>query len=490
MPARSLPTILLVDDEPHSVAAMRMALEDDFTVLEANDADEAMAHMEEHWVQIVLSDQRMPGRSGIELLTEIRDRWPETVRMIVTGYTETADMIRAINAAGIYQIITKPWHPDQMLMTVRNAARLFELARDHERMTLEMRYLGSTAAAKLEDKRKLLQEGLGFDNVSPGPNSPLNAVVELARSYAGFDVPVLITGAPGAGKADLARAMHYSSLRADHGFYELNCTGMSDELLTAELCGIKKGAGGALQTRFGLLQKAERGTLFLNGIEALSPALQALLLRVACDGVYQPVGRAEVMSTKVRLIIGANADLGAMVRSGAFRSDLYFQLSVAELTVPDLDQRKGDIAALAERYLLEAAEAHGKPVRGLAPAAIEFLENYDWPGNLPELRNEVTRMLIKAQDVILGPELVSRHILQALPEGARLNGVPADVCGLDGTLKDRIELMEMRILRETLTRLQWNKSRAANELGLSRVGLRAKLDRYGIEPHALQVEED
>ena len=176
---QSLPTILVVDDEPHSVAAMRMALEDDFHVLEAKDAAEAWNLMEQHWVQVIVSDQRMPGKTGIELLSEVRDNWPDTVRIIVTGYTETNDMIQAINEAGIYQFITKPWHPDQLLMSVRNAARLFELARDHERMTLEMRYLGTAAAARTEERRHLLKAGLGFDKVLRGPNSPLNATIAL-----------------------------------------------------------------------------------------------------------------------------------------------------------------------------------------------------------------------------------------------------------------------------------------------------------------------
>ncbi|MEL6205838.1 MAG: sigma-54 dependent transcriptional regulator [Pseudomonadota bacterium] len=491
MSARALPTILLVDDEPHSVASMRMALEDDFAVLEAATADQALALMEEHWVQVIISDQRMPGKTGIELLSEVRDRWPETVRIIVTGYTETNDMIDAINEAGIYQFITKPWHPDQLLMAVRNAARLFELARDHERMTLEMRYLGSSASAKLEDRRRLLQEGLGFDKLLRGPNSSLNAVIALARQYASFDVPVLITGEAGTGKTELARAMHYGSLRSDRPFFELNCAGLTDAVLANELFGVKRGAQVGVQTsRAGMLEKADRGTVFLNGVDTLSPAMQMTFMRVVREGAFQPVGGNETLTTGARLITGAHRDLGEAVANGSFRGELYYALCVTELQMPPLRGRPGDIARLAEKLLHDAASEHGKPVRGFSDTALEFLENYDWPGNLQELRNEVTRMLIVAQDVTLGPELISRHILQAEPGDNGADRRAMDFGTMDGTLKDRVEMMEMRILRETMTRMKWNKSRAATELGLSRVGLRAKLDRYGIEPHAAQAEEE
>jgi len=491
MSSRALPTILLVDDEPHSLSSMRMALEDDFAVLEAPCARDALALMDEHWVQVVISDQRIPGTTGIEMLTEMRDRWPETVRIIVTGYTETDDMIEAINAAGIYQFIPKPWHPDQLLMAVRNAARLFELARDHERMTLEMRYLGSSASAKLEEQRRALQEGLGFDKLLRGPGSSLNGVIALARQYASFDVPVLITGEAGTGKGDLARAIHYGSLRADRPFHELNCAGLSDEALAAALFGVRRGGlPGVQATQVGLLEKAHGGTLFLNGVDTLSPSLQMAVVRLIKEGAFHPIGGHEVVRSDARILTGAHRDLAQCVADGAFRGDLYYALCVTELQMPPLRGRPGDIARLAERLLHDAAEEHGKPVRGFSDAALTFLENYDWPGNLAELRNEVTRMLIMAQDVTLGPDLISRHILQAEPGDGGADRRAMDVGTMDGTLKDRVETMEMRVLRETLTRLKWNKSRAAGELGLSRVGLRAKLERYGITPHAVALQQE
>ncbi len=488
----TLPTILLIDDEVHSLSAMRMALEDDFDCLTALDAAEALRLMQDNYVQVIFCDQRMPGKTGVEFLSEVRERWPETVRIIITGYTETSDMIAAINEAGIYQFVTKPWHPNQLLMAAKNAAQLFQLSRDHERLSLEQKYLSTTAESKLEQQRKALREGLGFENVLRAPNSPLNATLTYARQFASFDVPVLLSGEAGAAKTQIARAMHYTSLRSDRSFFDLNCAGMPDEMIELELFGAKRGAINGLQSnKIGLLQKADRGTLFLNGVETLSPDLQLKLLRVVTEGAFHPIGSYETITSNARILAGAHCDLRSRVADGLFRADLFFALAVTELSIPPLRARPGDVAVLAQHMLFDIARQHGKQVRGISDAALDFLEGYDWPGNLKELENEVTRMLIFAQDTVLGPELISRHILQADPSEEGADRRAEEVLTSEGTLKDRVELIEMRILRETLTRLKWNKSRAASELGLSRVGLRAKLDRYGITPPRRQtVEED
>lgn len=478
-----LPTLLLVDDEAHALAAMRMALEDDFDCLTALNADEAMRLMEENFVHAIFCDHRMPGTTGVEFLSQVRDRWPETVRIIITGYTETNDMIAAINDAGIYQLITKPWHPDQLVMAGKNAAQLFQLSREHDRLSLEMRFMGKTAENKVEARRRTLREGFGFERILRSANSPMNATVELARQVASFDVPVLISGESGTDKDVMARAMHYASLRSDQSFFELNCAGLPDDILMIELFGAKKGAlPGTPTNRIGLLQKASRGTLFLNGVDTLSPRMQLHLLRVATEGSFEPLGGSETLTTSTRLMTGSHRDLGPALADGSFRKDLFYALATTELILPPLRARLDDLEVLTRHMLGDLAAEHSKPTQGLTNLALEFLGNYDWPGNLPELNNELTRMLILSQEPRLGPELISRHILQADPSvSARPDPATADVLVGEGTLKERIETIEARILRETLTRHKWNKSRAADELGLSRVGLRSKLDRYGVQ---------
>ncbi|WP_095590896.1 sigma-54-dependent transcriptional regulator [Actibacterium ureilyticum] len=487
----ALPTILLVDDEHHSLASMRMALEDDFDCLTAASADEAMRLLEEQFVQVIFCDQRMPGKSGVAFLTEVRERWPDIVRIIITGYTETNDIIAAINDAGIYQFLTKPWHPDHLVMSAKNAADLFRLTREHDRMALEMRFLSRSLESKVEEQRKALREGLGFENVLRAPNSPMNGVIAQARQFASFDVPVLITGEPGTDKAALARAIHYSSLRSDRPFFEVNCAGVDDDILEVELFGARRGAMPGRQTqKTGLLRKADGGTLYLRGVSELSQDMQRRLARFATAGTFRPLGSPEMERSDVRLLGGTDRPLGTAVAEGRFRADLFYALGQTTLSVPPLRARVEDLSILSQHLLFAAADRHGKPVHGLSDDALRFIERYDWPGNLRELENEMVRMLIFSQDSVLGPELISRHILQASPDTAEADRSVDSVLVSEGTLKERVEQIEMRILRETLTRLKWNKSRAAAELGLSRVGLRAKIERYGIsEPGKTAVSD-
>lgn len=485
------PTVLLVDDEPHSLSAMRMALEDEFDCLTAQNSTEAERKMEEGWVHVVICDQRMPDKTGVEFLTELRERWPDTVRIIITGYTDPAAMAQAINEAGIQQFITKPWHPDQLLMAARNGSRLFQLARENERMALEMRFLASTAQTKLDKRRAALRDGMGFETLLREHVSPMGQLIENARHFATFDVPIMVSGEPGTGKGRLARAIHYGSLRSDKPFHALNLAGLTDDLAMVELFGAKRGVLPGGVGKIGLAQKADRGTLYIEAIDTASPAMQLALWRLVEEGAYSPVGGQEVMTTNLRLIAGVGPDIARRVQDGAFRTDLYYALSVTELSVPPLRARRGDVAVLAHHFLTDLANLHGKAAHGFTDTAIEFLENYCWPGNLAELRNEVTRMLIFSQSPVLGAELISRNILQAVPGQEDVDTANDPALAVDGTLKERVEMVEMRVLRETLTRHRWNKSRAAAELGLSRVGLRAKLERYDItDPSGRVFEEE
>ena len=479
--SQTLPGILIVDDEPRSVEVIARVLGEEFEVFTALDAPRALEILENEWVQVVFCDQRMPGRSGVDLLTEVRQRWPDVVRIIVTGYTDPQDMIGAINDAGIYQFITKPWHPDQLLLAAQGAARLYHLQREHDRLSLELKLAAPAAEVRFAEQHERVLRNFQFDALVRTPASPLNEVCRRAAQVAAFDIPVLVLGETGTGKELLARAIHYASLRSERPFFAVNCGAIPDELLESELFGHKKGSfTGAYATRIGLLDQANGGTILLDEIGDVSPAFQVKLLRFLQEGEIRPVGSNETRRVDVRILAATHRDLAGEVKAGRFREDLYYRLAAMVLTLPPLRERRGDLRVLAPRILDSLSSAHGKRTQGFTEEALACIEAYDWPGNVRELQNELTRMLVLAGGGPLGADLLSPHVLRGAAASSA-NATAADLAVRDtGPLKDRIERMEALILMETLLRCRWNKSRAAEELGLSRVGLRAKLDRYGI----------
>jgi two-component system response regulator HupR/HoxA len=475
------PSVLLVDDEPLALQTMERILDEAFDVRTAGDATEALRVLADDWVQVVVSDQRMPGTSGVELLADVRERWPDVVRIIISGYTDAEDIIDGINRAGIYQYITKPWHPDNLLLTVGNACRLFQLQRENERLALENRISAQGLERKLAEQRDRLKRNFRLDAVVRGPDSPLEAVIGQVARVAPFDVPVLLTGESGTGKELFARALHYNSLRAERPFVAENCGALPDQLLESELFGHRKGAfTGAIADHVGLFEQADGGTIFLDEIGDVSPAFQVKLLRVLQEGEVRPIGSNQRRHVDVRVVAATNRDLTRAMADGGFRPDLYYRLAGITLHLPPLRERPGDIRPISERLLGNAARGFGMPARTLAPETLAILQDYAWPGNVRELQNELQRLLVLADGAEpLGPGLLSSRILAGTPLGQI--GVAADAAPAAATLKDRVGALEAGILAETLKRHGWNKSRAAEELGLSRVGLRSKLVRYGLD---------
>lgn len=487
-PAVSLPTVLVVDDEIRSLESLARILADDFDVKTAATIGEATAVLENEWVQVVLCDQRMPEQTGVEFLKSVRGTWPDVIRMIVSGYTDAHDIIDGINEAGIFQYITKPWHPENLILTLKTACRLYELQRENELLAIELKMSPAGASRKVSSRRETLRKDYDFDDgIVRDTDSPMNTVCATLKQVAPYDVPILLSGASGTGKELAARALHYGSLRWNKPFVVENCGALPDELLESELFGHKRGAfTGAVEDHMGLFERANGGSVFLDEIGEVSPAFQVKLLRVLQEGEIRPVGSTKTRKVDVRVIAATNRDLEEEVRAGRFRADLYYRLAGMVIRIPELKERRGDIPVLARALLARAIDQLGKPVAGFTEEAIECMGNYGWPGNVREMQNEIQQMLVLGPEGReLGAELLSRHILQADPAG-RDAQEDAAIADTEGTLKDRIESLEARIIRETLIRHRWNKSRAARELGLSRVGLRSKLERYGLEnvkPH-------
>ncbi len=481
---RRLPAVLVIDDEIRSQEALRRTLEEDFEVFCASSADEGMEILEMEQstagIRIVLCDQRMPGTTGVQFLKEVRDRWPDIVRIILSGYTDAEDIITGVNEAGIWQYLLKPWQPEQLLLTLQRAADVWRLQQENQRLSLDLRTAEPVLKKKVETKQDKARNSFGLGAIVRGAASPLNAVCSLIQRVAPYDLSVMITGESGTGKEMVARAIHFESARATRPFITENCGALPDTLLESELFGYKRGAfTGAVDDRVGLFQQADGGTLFLDEIGETSPAFQVKLLRVLQEGEFRPLGSNRPVSVDVRVIAATNRDLEEDVSTGRFREDLYYRLATIALHVPPLRERPMDLPLLAGRLLESSARSLGKEIDGFAPETLAAFADYAWPGNVREMQNEILRMVALADSTQLTPDLLSPRVLR--PSVAPAGEGESWVDGLSGNLKERMEQLEMRVIKAAMQRHRGNKSRAARELGLSRVGLRAKLNRYGLD---------
>ncbi len=452
-------TVLVVDDEPRSLEALRRVLSDEFEVILARSAAEAEAVLASDMVQIVLCDQKMPGEAGVDFLARVRQAWPDPVRMIISGYTDAEDIIAGVNEAGIFRYLTKPWRPDDLLQSLRDAAEEFQA----QKVQLHL------------PAQALPQPTHGFDDhgIVHAARSPMRQTLAYAARAACCGIPVLITGESGTGKELLARAIHRGSARGDKPFVVENCGALPDELLESELFGYKRGAfTGAYSDRLGLFEMAHGGTIFLDEVGETSPSFQVKLLRVLQEGEVRPLGAQRTRKVDVRVISATNRDLAAEVAAGRFRRDLYYRLAVFPIHLPALRDRAMDIPEIATRILADVNQAFGRRVRGFSDACMQQLMEHEWPGNVRQLQNEIQRMVALHDGDAPLPAAVS-------PVGARGDdGVEAAAPG--SSLRSQVEALEARILAESLRRHRGNISRSAAELGLSRVGLRAKIERYGL----------
>ncbi|MDD1780705.1 sigma-54 dependent transcriptional regulator [Enterovibrio sp. ZSDZ35] len=481
-----LPIVLIVDDEPMSLQALRRVLEEDFSVLTADNVADAQKVLSEIPVQVVVSDQKMPDMSGTDFLANVRKQWPDVIRIILSAYTDPNDLIHGINEAGIYNFIPKPWQPEHLTLTLKNAVRLHTLQQENEQLNIELKLTAPSWDSKLQQKRAELKHRHHFDNIICADDSPMTALCQQVARIAPYDIPVLVTGDSGTGKELITRAIHYSSHRADKPFVTENCGAMPVQLLESELFGHARGAfTGATTERIGLLEQADGGTVFLDEIGDTSLEFQVKLLRFLQEGEMRPLGSNRSRKVNVRIISATNRNLEKEVLAGRFREDLYYRLAAVPIHVPPLRERSMDIAVIAESILKHHVLAYSKPVEGFSDEALECMSAYHWPGNVRELENEVRRMLVMTDSTVLGADLLSAKVLQeTCGELPALDQEKTD----EGSLKDRVERLEARILKQTLIRQKWNKSKAALELGLSRVGLRAKLERYGLEQDKVKNE--
>jgi two-component system response regulator HupR/HoxA len=482
-PAELPPKVLVVEPPTPRAASLAAVLERHFPLRRADTAEAAEAVLGAGGVQVVVAEQHLPDRSGLDLLTAARARWPDPLRVLVTHGCDLDTAAAGIDRAGLYQYLARPFHPDNLLLTVSNACQLAHLKRDHERLLAGRPPYPGQPRRLTPHPLSRRERNWCLEAVVRGPDSPIEGVCDQLTRIAPYDIPVLITGESGTGKELFARALHTISPRAEQPFVAENCGALPDQLLESELFGHRKGAfTGAVSDHVGLFEQADGGTVFLDEIGDVSPAFQVKLLRVLQEGEIRPIGGVQRRQVDVRIVAATNKDLEQAMLAGSFRHDLYYRLAGVTLHLPPLRRRLEDLGPICERLLREAAEAFGTPRQHLAPEALALIQRYHWPGNVRELRSELQRMVVLSDGrPTLGPQLLSAKVLAraVVPEER-----PAITTG---TLKDRVEALEAGILSETLARCGGNKTRAAAELGLSRVGLRNKLARYGMDAEASDV---
>jgi transcriptional regulator with PAS, ATPase and Fis domain len=341
-----------------------------------------------------------------------------------------------------------------------------------------------TEITKREERINALNNQLGtrysYDSMI-GKSKPMQDLYSLLDKIKNSESTVLVQGENGTGKELIARAIHFNSPRKDAQFVTVNCSAFNENLLDSELFGHVKGSfTGAIKDKKGLFEAADKGTLFLDEIGDMSPTMQVKLLRVLQEGTLTPVGGTEQRKVDVRVVAATNRDLKDMVEQGTFREDLYYRINVINLVVPPLRDRKEDIPVLVDHFVNRGCKEKGVALKTFAKRAMEKIFDYPWPGNIRELENEVERLIVlSGEDVRISAEILSSRI-RDFGENAKVQGVR-----VAGKLKDALEELEKTMIKEGLRRTNWNKSRLAKELGISRAGLIMKVEKYGLDKRKL-----
>ena len=453
--------VLYVDDDAGNIEAFKLAFEEQFTLRTATGGAEALAIMEREDIAVLLADERMPGMSGVELLARAAERHPLSVRVIVSAYSDTDRLLRAINHGHPYYYIVKPWNRAQLVDVIQRSLQLAE------------RLLVQSAQADLGELhvRDLVEK---YDTARIiGEHGGLTQVIADARLAARSDTTVLVLGETGTGKELIARLIHDASPRARLPFVSVNCAALAEGVLESELFGHEKGAfTSAFRQQKGRFEVAHRGTIFLDEIGEVPAKVQATLLRVLQEKTIERVGSSTSIRVDVRVIAATHRDLRRLVKDGKFREDLYYRLDVVQLQIPPLRERREDIRPLVAHFL----DKHGpKSARtAVAGEAYPALEAYRWPGNVRELENGVQRALALARAEVLTLDNFRLDLDEV--DDPMPSSPPAG-----RSLDSELEQQRWVAVLDALERCGGNQTEAAKRIGMSRRTLVALLRRYGFK---------
>jgi len=456
--------ILVVDDEMIVCESCQRILEEEgYDIDIALSGTEAFQKMKENPFDIVITDLKMPGIDGMEVLQTLRRDYPDVIVIMITGFSTVETAVEAMKQ-GAFDYIPKPFTPDEVTVVVKKAL-------EKRSLLLENIYL-----------RQELQVKYGFGNIA-GKSKKMQEIYRIITKVAPTDSTVLIYGQSGTGKELIARAIHFNSLRRDKQFLPVDCAVLSENLLESELFGHIRGSfTGAVTTKPGLFEVADEGTVFLDEVGNISLSIQAKLLRVLQEREFTPVGGTKSKKVDIRLIAATNKDLEKMIKEETFREDLYYRINIVPISLPTLKERQEDIPLLAAHFLKKYSEEMGKTIKGFGPAAMEKLIKYPWPGNVRELENIVERGVVMCEEDMIGKEHLILPGQQEKEEAAI--PIPFTSEGLKEIKKQlrekAVEDIEKAFVINALERNHWNVTRASEEVGMLRPNFQALMRKHNL----------
>jgi DNA-binding NtrC family response regulator len=443
------PYLLIVDDEQIVRESLyHWFIEDDYQVDTAEDAEAALKKFEKGKYDLILLDMKMPGMSGLELLTQLKEYDPDSIVILITAFASVPSAIKALKD-GAYDYITKPIDPDELSHVVENALKQKMLKKENEQL------------------RNKIDEIIKPDNLV-GESPEMSKIFTLINTVAPTDTTVMIRGESGTGKELIAKAIHINSRRKYFPIITVNCGALAESLLESELFGHEKGAfTGAHYKRKGKFEMANGGTIFLDEIGTISQKMQVELLRVIESKTFSRVGGNDLVKSDFRVIAATNEPLEEAVREGRFREDLYYRLNVFTINIPPLKERLKDIPLLAYHFLSKFASSMNKKVSEISPEAMEFLLKHNWPGNVRELENAIERAIVVSKSNCIMVDDLPFHI-----NNNQFDSSPDD---------QLLTSMEKKHISIVLKNHNWNISRTAEALGIDRVTLYNKINKYHLQ---------
>ncbi|HQP91155.1 MAG TPA: sigma-54 dependent transcriptional regulator [Candidatus Omnitrophota bacterium] len=452
--------ILIVDDDTLVRRSLCEVLTfEGYTVSSTSDGFEGLALMKELPFDIVISDMKMPRMEGMDLLKRIKADFPKTAVIMVTGFGSIDGAVDAMKQ-GASDYVTKPIIDDEIKLIIRRIISERDLEDENQ-------YLKNKLSSSIRQKC--------HDVI--GKNFRMQKIYDLIDIIASTKTTVLVTGESGTGKRLIAHAIHDSTPdSANKPFIEVSCGALPETLLESELFGHVKGAfTGAIKDRIGRFESAEGGTIFLDEIDAFTPALQVKLLRVLQDGEYERVGETKTRKADVRIIAATNQHLEDLIKQGKFRNDLFYRLNIISIELPPLRERKEDIALLVEHFIEKHSAALSKQINGISDEAFKFLTRHSWPGNVRELENVIERACVLTRGPLIEPNDLPEPLLK---ESSGMPDLKTAVISMNGgTLKDALKDPERKIILEAIEKCKGNKKEAAKLLGINRTTLYKKLNQ-------------